>query len=65
MVVISDFLFKEGYEEGLRRLIGDRYDLYVIQVLRPQELEPELAGDLQLVDVEDGDVAEVTVSAAL
>ena len=65
MIVLSDFLFKEGYESGLRRLISDRFDLYVIQVLSPQETDPELAGELKLVDVEDGDIAEITVSAAL
>jgi uncharacterized protein (DUF58 family) len=65
MVVMSDFLLKEGFEGGLRRLIGQKYDLYVIQVLSPQELEPDLAGDLKLVDIEDLDTAEVTVSAAL
>ena len=65
MIVISDFLFKEGYQTGLRRLISDRFDLYVIQVLSPQEMNPDLTGELKLVDIEDGDVAEITVSAAL
>lgn len=65
MIVLSDFLFKEGYDSGLRRLIGRQYDLYVIQVLSAQELSPDLAGDLKLIDVEDADVAEITVSAAL
>jgi len=65
MVVLSDFLFKEGFETGLRRLIGSRYDLYAIQMLSPQEREPELTGDLKLIDLEDGDAAEITVSAAL
>ncbi len=65
MIVLSDFLFKEGYDAGLRRLIGRRYDLYVIQVLGTQELEPDLAGDLKLIDIEDTDAAEVTISAAL
>jgi hypothetical protein len=64
-VVISDLLFKQGYESALRRLIGTRYDLYVIQVLSPQEVAPELAGDLKLLDVEDADAAEITVSSAL
>ena len=64
-IVISDFLFKEGYESALRRLIGAKYDLYAIQVLSPQEISPELGGDLKLLDVEDADTAEVTVSAAL
>ena len=52
-IVVSDFLFKQGYETALRRLIGAKYDLYVIQVLSPQEIAPELAGDLKLLDVED------------
>jgi len=65
MIVLSDFLFKEGYDAGLRRLIGRQYDLYVIQVLSAQELSPDFAGDLRLIDIEDADVAEITVSAAL
>jgi uncharacterized protein (DUF58 family) len=64
-IVISDFLFKQGYDNALRRLIGAKYDLYVIQVLSPQEIAPELAGDLKLLDIEDGDAAEITVSTAL
>lgn len=64
-IVISDFFFKEGYETALRRLIGSRYELYVIQVLSPQEIAPELAGDLKLLDIEDADAAEITVSTAL
>jgi uncharacterized protein (DUF58 family) len=65
MVVLSDFLFKEGYESGLRRLISRQYELYAIQVFSPQELDPQLAGDLKLRDMEDDDEAEVTVSNAL
>ncbi len=65
MIVLSDFLFKEGYDSGLRRLIGRQYDLYAIQVLCPQELSPDLSGELKLIDIEDADAAEITVSAAL
>lgn len=69
MLVLSDFLIKEGYESGLRRLVGRGYDLFLIQVLSPQEIDPVgphgLAGDLRLRDVEDADVAEVTISAPL
>jgi len=65
LLVLSDFLDKGGYEQGLRYLLGRDLDLHAVQVLSPQELEPELAGDLRLVDVEDDDMAEVTVSRAL
>jgi uncharacterized protein (DUF58 family) len=65
MVVISDFFFKEGYEQGLRYLSGRGYDVVLIQALSPQEVEPDLTGDLRLKDAEDGDLAEVTISAPL
>jgi uncharacterized protein (DUF58 family) len=65
MIVLSDFLFKEGYDSGLRRLIGRQYDLYAIQVLCPQELTPRFTGDLKLLDIEDADAAEITISSAL
>jgi hypothetical protein len=65
VLVLSDFMDKGGYEAGLRYLIGRHYDLYVIQMLSPEEIEPNLQGDLRLRDVEDSDIAEVTVSRAL
>lgn len=69
MIILSDFLFKRGYEKGLRYLIGGGFDTFVLQSLSPQEIDPggtnALTGDLKLRDVEDGDLSEVTVSAAL
>jgi len=65
MIVLSDFFFKEGFDTGLRRLIGRQYDLYCFHVLSGQELSPDLSGDLKLIDVEDADDAEITISAAL
>jgi uncharacterized protein (DUF58 family) len=64
-LVLSDFLDKGGFEDGLRYLLGRRLDVYVLQILSPQEVEPDLAGDLKLVDCEDGDAAEVTISRPL
>ena len=40
-------------------------DIYAIQILSPQELDPPVTGDVTLTDIEDGDTAEVTVSRAL
>jgi len=68
MIVLSDFMFREGFEKGLRYLSGRRYDLFLMQVLSPEELSPGengLAGDLRLEDVEDGATAEITVSGGL
>jgi len=65
LIVISDFFDKNGYEDGLRYLLSRPYDCYAMQVLAPDEVEPTLAGDLRLTDVEDNDAAEVTVTRAL
>ncbi len=65
VIVLGDFFDKGGYEQGLRYLLGRDLDVYVIQVLSPEEINPQLMGDLQLKDVEDDDVAEVTISRAL
>ncbi|MBC7782638.1 MAG: DUF58 domain-containing protein [Burkholderiales bacterium] len=64
-VVLSDFFDKNGFENGLRYVAGGRYDLFAIQVLSPQEIDPDLQGDLKLVDVEDADMAEVSITQPL
>ena len=65
VVILSDFMDKGGYEEGLRYLIARNLDVYVIQILSAEEIDPPMTGDLKLTDVEDEDEAEVTISAPL
>jgi uncharacterized protein (DUF58 family) len=65
VVVLSDLMDKGGYEEALRFLVARQMDVYVIQILSLEEIEPDITGDLKLVDVEDEDAAEITVSSAL
>jgi uncharacterized protein (DUF58 family) len=64
-VVLSDFFDKGGYEDGLRYVAGGKYDLFCVQVLSPQEIDPKLQGDLKLKDMEDGDIAEVSITQPL
>ena len=65
LVLISDLLDKTGYESALRFLLAQDLDVYVIHLLSPEELEPDIKGDLRLVDCEDQDIAEITVSRPL
>ncbi|MEM8738398.1 MAG: DUF58 domain-containing protein [Planctomycetota bacterium] len=68
VVLVSDFFDKGDLAAALRYLAGDRYDAYAIQLLSPQEVDPAkggVVGDLKLTDLEDGDLAEVSVSKAL
>jgi hypothetical protein len=56
---------KNGYEAALRYLASRLMDVYLIHVLSQEELDPDVKGDLRLVDCEDQDEAEITVSAPL
>src|SRR5919201_1603717 len=65
VILLSDLMDKGGYEDALRYLVARQLDIYVVQILSQEEIEPEIVGDLRLVDIEDDDVAEITVSAPL
>lgn len=64
-VIISDFLDPRGYREAITALLACHFDVNAIQVLSPEEISPELAGDLRLVDSETQETREITVSGAL
>ncbi len=65
VILLSDFLDRGGYEEAIRFFVARRMDVFCMHLLSPQELDPPLAGDLKLVDVEDGQETEITVSGPL
>lgn len=65
LVLISDLMDKSGYEQALKFLVAQNMDVYVIHVLSQEEIDPEIMGDLKLVDCEDGDIAEISVSQRL
>jgi len=64
-VLISDFYDPEGYEDAINMLRYNRFEPFAIQVVDPAEMQPQLKGDLQLIDCETGEMREITVSPAL
>ncbi len=64
-LVISDLLSPSGCEEGLMALLARGYEVAVIHILSPDEVNPPLAGDLRLIDTETGQPQDVTVDAAM
>ncbi|MFD2171169.1 DUF58 domain-containing protein [Tumebacillus lipolyticus] len=62
VVILSDFLFGDGYEEALKRLQGAGHSVVVVQILSAEEIDPAYAGDLHLVDSESGKGLDVAVS---
>jgi uncharacterized protein (DUF58 family) len=65
VVVITDLMDKSGYEAALRMLVARELDIYLIHLLSPEELNPEVQGDLKLIDSEDGDQRDISVSPGL
>ncbi len=65
VVLLSDLLDPAGYEGAFKHLLQNRNELYVLQVLSPQEVHPDLFGALRLLDVETGEPVEITVTDEL
>lgn len=59
LIVISD-LMDDGWREGIQRLAEHRYEVTLLHILAPQELDPALEGDLKLVDSETMANVEIT-----
>lgn len=64
-VVISDFMDKAGYARALKWLLRGTDQVILVHVLSPQEIKPEIVGDLSLVDCEDGELTEVSITSGL
>lgn len=64
-ILLSDFLDRKGHEAALKWLLGTRMEGYVLHVLSPQELTPDLRGDFKLMDMEDADLVEVSLTGTL
>jgi uncharacterized protein (DUF58 family) len=64
-IVISDLLDKSGYRDAIAALTARQLEGFVIQVLSPEEVHPDLRGDLRLIDSEDAGATEITASRAV
>ncbi len=47
LILITDLMDKTGYESALRYLLAQDLDVYVIQVLSAEEIDPDVKGDLE------------------
>jgi uncharacterized protein (DUF58 family) len=61
-IVISDFLAPGGYQTGLRAVRQLRQEVALLQILAPDELEPDLHGDWRLRDSEGAGNVDVSAS---
>jgi uncharacterized protein (DUF58 family) len=63
--VLSDLFDTDGIEEALSLLRYNQFETAVIQVLDPAEMEPDLLGDLRLIDAETQQPFELTCDPSL
>ena len=65
VILISDLFAADGYAAGLRQLMGRGHEAALIHVLAPDELDPPLAGDIQLIDIETNHEQDVSLDGGL
>ena len=63
--MLSDFFDPAGYEEALSLLRYHQFEVHVVQVIDPAELDPGLSGDLRLTECETGETWDVTATESL
>jgi uncharacterized protein (DUF58 family) len=61
-VVVSDLFDEQGFQPALDQLRYRRFDMHVLQLHDPQEADPAVLGDVELVDIETESIRKVTVN---
>ena len=65
VIVISDFYDRDGLQQALKFLKYPRHSIYVLHVIDRSEEDPDLRGDLRLVDSEVDGFREINVTDGL
>jgi uncharacterized protein (DUF58 family) len=60
-VLLTDLLDPDGYADGVKALLARGYEVFVLHLVCEEELAPDMAGDLTLVDAEGGTSREVSM----
>ena len=64
LFLISDLFSRGDYRAGLSAILARGYEVALLHVLSPDEIAPDLAGDLRLLDVESSEATEITIDPA-
>jgi uncharacterized protein (DUF58 family) len=64
-IVLSDFLTFGDMDTAFNRLFSAGLEVFAIQLLAPEELEPELAGDWRFVDCETSQTLDISSAGDL
>jgi uncharacterized protein (DUF58 family) len=64
VVILMSDLLDPAADRVIRELAATRSELIVLHILSPDELDPQLEGDLRLVDTETGTGVDITADLA-
>ncbi len=64
VVVLMSDLLDPAADRVIRELAATRSEVIVLHILSPDELDPQLEGDLRLVDTETGEGVDITADLA-
>lgn len=59
LILISDLL-DDGWQKGIQQLNAQQYEIGILHLLSPDEIEPTFEGDLKLLDSERDAPVEIT-----
>ncbi len=62
MILISDLMDSNGYERGLDFLRYRKFDIFLLQIVCDEELDPRVRGEVKFIDAETRERIELTVS---
>jgi uncharacterized protein (DUF58 family) len=61
LILLSDLLSPAGFFDGISSVLSRGFEIGIIHVLSPDEVEPPFGGDVKLVDVETRAEAEISL----
>lgn len=64
-VVISDFFDPDGFEPGLNMLRYYKHDVFAVHIVAHEDIEPEVRGQIRLIDSENNTERDVTITPEL
>ena len=64
-IILSDFLAPGGYQTGVRAARQLRQEVVLLQILSPDEIQPDIQGDWQLRDSEGAGTVDVSISPGI
>ena len=62
VIIISDLFDQDGFKQGVDVLRHRRFEPHVIQLHTAEEANPRLLGDIELEEVETGEVRKLTIT---